>query len=669
MKTLYHLKKSALFAGFCACWALLMPISCSKEPSLKIESITPITVDVQADRETTVGNLKENGYQITIPAGTFNSDVTISVTGSTSEAENAYKSKSKFERLGSPVNIHVEGTEGTVWLNEMATLSFPLPVGFAVKPDNIYHIFGSSYNPDTKTVEYIYPNMNELLLGRITFPLMHFSDKCPILLNDTEVCTKFAKERATAWLAAEKKKEDTSKMLSDSFKEVYEKMGITDKSMLDVLVKGAVDQTDIGSFYSAVSEFEAGSLATMISQEAGDKLLTWMKVNNMTQIQIMTTNPFLVQGVGNAISKSLIGDYKGAGLAISEAILEYGIPHYKVLKLGTELINQAVLDFYKSQVDKMYDNFTKPGVSIDDDYDWDKATEKQYASLLRKMSMDEIKANCTLLNVSSLSYAEEEAIRAKVKNNLRQTIRDRVGSETRIKQKQEEYLDIIRHFKTDGLFSFFNPGTDMGNRLARLFSWRERILWIAGGTLISSQYTTFTQEENLQYALKFYIMEVWENGCTKQIPGGELRFYEWLVREGFIKAEEAINLTEVFGSYQGDAEVYSYVRTNGVIMSEQTVTQTLRVIIGDAGSGKASIRLNSASIYDATGTIMVTGALATFSASFSNEVYGAPLNGSWSGSIRRADNKYVLTGKLTVGSYFESTTTGTEFTFTNLPKI
>ena len=377
--------------------------SCSKEPTFKIESITPTTVEVQATKESVVGNLQEHGYQVTIPAGTFDGDVTINVTNSTGEAESAYKSTSKFERLASPIEIHVEGTQGTVWLNEMAIVSFPFPNGFSIKPDNFYRIYGSMYNPETKTVDYITPDPYELLQGRITFFTMHFSAPCPVLLKEDEACKKFAYDRAVRAVEEEKKKEDSDKMLGDVFRDIYVQMGISDSTLRENLVKGVLSETNLGTLAVGIYDGEVGTIVSTFPEMAGEFLLKHIKVSNMTEATLRTINPNLVAGVGNAIQEVFKGNYAEAGIKLAEAAVEWYFPPYKFLKIANELINYSVLCYYSSQQDEMYEHFKKSNYSINDDDDWDNAKNYKFQCLMRKLEADVINAHCKANNISRSS--------------------------------------------------------------------------------------------------------------------------------------------------------------------------------------------------------------------------------------------------------------------------
>ena len=653
MKYLKYFKKSAQRACFCTIAAIVLFSSCEKESGFTIDPITPVTADVKADKATTVGNLKENGYQITIPAGTFDEGVTITVAKSASQVESAYKS-SKFERLGSPIDIQVDGRQETVWLNEMATVSFPLPKGFAVTSENNYHIYGSFYNPDTRTVEYISPDLFELQSGRITFPSMHFTDICPVLLKDTEACTKFARDRAAGSVADEKKKEETEKALGDAFREIYDGMGITDKSLQETLVRGALVDCDIASFGFAIYDGEIGTAAGALPEIAGAALLKHMKVSNMTEIALRTANPYIIQGVGNAVQQMYKGNYAEAGKAVVNAALDY-FPPTRYLKIANELINYSVIAFYKSQQDEIFKYFQKTGKSVNDESDWSIAMTVQFQSLLRKIEGDVINSYCKINNIprSSLLQNEINRLHSKAESDLRATLKDRIADETRIKKKQEEYLDVIRHFKEDDLLDRFAYGIDIDLRLTRLFNWQEKIVRMCGGPLRSDKYSSDSPEENLRYALKNYIALVMDVGNTKMIPGGELKFIDWLIEEGFIK-EEKIDLDEMFGVYYGD---FHYTETNtdyeGNTTNRTGTDTNKRIEFYYAGIGEMAISSAQGALWKAYGTYTAQGDGAVFTAKFQSktEMQGSVYRnwtGEWNGTVRRVGNVYTMSGTMEI---------------------
>ena len=673
MKNLNLFKKSALFAGSCIYLTWLTLGACSKEPSFKIDPITPVTVEVRADRETTVGNLNENGFQITLPAGTFDEDVTITVSGSASDVESAYKS-TKFERLGSPIDIHVEGTQGTVWLKEMATVSFPLPKGFVVTPQNSHLIFVSYYNLQTKSHEYLYPDQKELFRGRITFAAFHFSDICPVLLGDTEACTKFAYSRAAQWFEEQKTVEApiTGQMLRTSFNDIYEKMGITDGSVKEILIRGAIDECNLYNIALSLEDGDIGGAAARMSELAGNVILEFMQEDPGFKLSLLNKNPAIIQGVVNAGAHLVNGDYKEAGLAVADAIIDI-FPPTKYIKIANELINFAVMSWKKNELEALYNDFKKDGITTIHDEEWDPRAESKFAGIARQAGIDAVALYCKVNNISknSLSRDEEERIMTHAKSSLRSAVQTRLKEEAQIKRKQDEYLDVIRHFKSDGLLDYLSPLITIDARISLLFKIRDKILRVCGGPLSSDDWKSRSPEENLRWATEEYMRYVYERGGVySKHPGGELAFYDWLVREGFIKADEAITLAECFGSYEGTGKLSTFTSVGGNITESNTQTMTMRVVIEELGQGRMKISLNGTG-WPVQGTIAAEGTYATFGAKFNPAdivSYHPPGEGSWNGTIRKADNKVTLSGTLVIDSEWDTTRTFNEYTFTNFTK-
>ena len=653
--------------------AIALFSSCEKESGFTIDPITPVTVDVKADKVTTVGNLKENGYQVTIPAGTFDEDVTITVAKSASQVESAYKS-SKFERLGSPIDIQVEGRQGTVWLKEMATVSFLLPKGFVVTPQNSYLIFVSYYNTQTKSHEYLYPDAKELLQGRITLSTCHFSDLCPILLGDTEACTKFARDRAVGWYEEQKKLADpiTAQMLRTSFNDIYEKMGITDASVKNILINGAFSECDLGEIALSLDAGDLGSAAGKMSELASGVLLDCMHRDPSFKLSLLNKNPAIIQGVVNAGLYLVDGDYAEAGKAVAEAILDI-FPPTKYIKLSMELINYSVMSWKKNELEKLYNTFREEGITTISQDEWTEKIVTKFAGIDRQLGIDAVELYCKVNNISKSMLTKDEAdrIKAFATSDLRKAVQNRLTEETQIKKKQDEYLDVIRHFKEDGLLDYLSSQIPIDTRLSVFFSIRDKILRVVGGPLVSPDHP-FSAEENLRMATEQYIREVYKRGSFfEKFPGGEQKFFDWLVKEGFIKADEAITLAECFGTYEGSGKLSSFTSVDHNITESNTQTMTLRVIIEDLGQGKMKISLSGSSGWPATGTISAEGTVANFSAKFNPAdvvYYAPPGEGVWSGSIRKVDNKLTLTGGLIVDMTWETTRTYNEYTFTNMAK-
>ena len=675
MKSQNPFKKSTYLAVFYTITLALLFGSCTKESDgsgFDVEAIKPITVDVKADQTTTVGSLNENGYQLTIPAGTFGEDVTVSVNASASNVESAIK---KFKRLASPISISVEGKQGTVWLNEKATVSFPVPKGFAVTPENMHYIFVSYYNPNTRTVEHLYPDMHDLFQGRITLSASHFSDYCPVLLEDTEACTKFALDRAVGWYEENKKMEDpiTAQMMKTSFNDIYAKMGITDESAKNILINGALAEGTLSDIALSLEAGDIGSAGAKMADLAGNVLLDLMHRDPNFKLSLLNKNPAIIQGVVNAGAHLINGDYADAGKAVAEAILDI-VPATQYVKLSMELINYAVMSWKKNDLERLYNAFREEGVTSISPADWTNETATRFAGIDRQMGIDAVKLYCKVNNISEsmLTEAESDRLKAAASNDLRKAVENRLKEESQIKKKQDEYLDIIRHFKSDGLLDYLSPQIPIDTRLGLFFKIREKILRVVGGVLKTDDRPFNSTEDNLRWATEEYLQFVYKRGSyLTRIPGGEQEFYDWLVQQGFIKAEEKINLAECFGAYEGQGKLSTFTSVNNNISESNTQTMTLRVIIEDMGQGKMRISLGGGNAWQVTGTIAAEGTVATFSARFNPADvvnYASPGVGVWSGTIRKVDNKLTLIGSLEIDMTWETTRSYSEYTFTNFTK-
>jgi hypothetical protein len=370
----------------------------------------------------------------------------------------------------------------------------------------------------------------------------------------------------------------------------------------------------------------------------------------MSEIALRSANPNIVQGVGNAIQQLYKGNYAAAGRAAVDAALD-SYPPTRYLKMANELINYSVISYYVSQQEEIFAHFQKTGKSVDSESDRSIAMTVQFQSLLRKLQGDVINSYCKLNNIprSSLSQSEINRLHSEAEHDLRETIRERVTNEAKIKQQQEEYLDVIRHFKEDFLLDGFSYGTSIDLRLSRLFNWRDKIVAMVGGPLVSEKYKSDSPEENLRYALKNYIALVMDVGNTKMIPGGELAFHDWLIEEGFLKVEVP-KLAECFGAYTGSLQENNYQSKMNAennykweLVLTGTKTATASITILEKSQGRMELILpGAAEIF--TGSIELQGEIAAFEGSYYEVFLGIIYEGECSGVIKKVNNQYYMTG-------------------------
>jgi len=503
--------------------------------------VTLITAIVKANEETTVGDFNTTGFQLKIPAGTFDSDVTMNVSGSISLASNAYNNSDAIECLGSPISIKVDGKEGTVWLKKLVNISFPLPSGFIVTPGNIYMIFGSFYNPDTKLIDYIYPDWNDLLNGIITFTTSHFTDGVPVYTKkEEEAIKKFAKDRASESLKEDEKKmsAETKSQIADLFNDIYAAMGVKEGSLREILISGALKETDLGTLAVSIREGDLGGFSSKMHELAANYFLSRMKLDPEAFADAIEIQSAVIQGVVGAINKAAEGKYKEAAAEMSSAFLEYTFPPVKYIKLGIDLINYSVASWNDYELQYALEIFERKGFtgSISNE-DWNiETTTASMAAYLRSIQDKAIKAYCGINKISEdqLSDSELANIRSQAEKDLKAMMENQIEKRAEFKQKVTEYLGIIEHFKEDELLDFFDYDIPMDLRLIRLFNVRETILKIVGGPLVHPDGLR-SPEECLRDATYYYVrIYVYERGGKSMRPGGQQEFIDWLIKEGYI---------------------------------------------------------------------------------------------------------------------------------------
>lgn len=168
---------------------------------------------VKPDSEETIGNVKKNGVELVIPAGTFKKAVNVSI-GITGENEIATEDGASY--LFSPIELVSDGGEHT--LGETVTVKIKLPE--SVTGDDHLSVMGTYYNGEGW--EYILPHAEALQNGYLQFGTPHFSRYAALKLEKEKALDEYAETLAAQNVTGLQPSDE----LADCFTEALDKMGL-----------------------------------------------------------------------------------------------------------------------------------------------------------------------------------------------------------------------------------------------------------------------------------------------------------------------------------------------------------------------------------------------------------------------------------------------------------
>ena len=490
---------------------------------------------IVGDKGGVIGDLKKDGWTVSIPAGAFEQDVKVTVDKVADSTEAYINGKAAF--LTTPIEIKVEGTE-SVRLDEPARISMKLDEKNL--PDNsTFDQYVMSYWTGDEW-EVIIPDPVELSKGYLTFETWHFSSYSGKKMTDDEQVREYARDLAIDDLTNQARNEALKEKLTAVVDDYLNGLSIYDQEARNEIISRvwASSSMDIAVFLT-----ENGASTAELGYKVTDMIVE-------STVDVCAENPLILEAVSTALdsvgdgaeaSVALYdGNYRKAAselTALGATVLGYGgVGAVKSLvDLGAAAVEQGIMawkDYEEECAYKVFYGLAKGnayGYKINAG-DWETLITQMggyYHQIVRERK-DEYKR---ISGKDTLSDDEQRMIERQVESDLKKKFEERAKIDSKIDAKQAEYEILVKAFKDAGLLTRtengFKEDMTVNRRLHSLLAIRGNILNIVGGD-ISKFGREKDREENLAYAIKMWI------GYGKD----RAKFYDWMREMGYLEKQK-----------------------------------------------------------------------------------------------------------------------------------
>ena len=478
---------------------------------------TTVEQAVRSDRETTVGDLSQTGWQLDIPANAFESDLTLTMSV-LSETESENYQNDAFKWIGKPVKI-TAGSENGVYLGRPATVTMQIPKEQRIPKEKVDDYLAAYYNGESW--DYIFPAITKVSEGYITFETYHFSLFSAVKPTEEEKIKLYTQKMAVQIWEDEEREKAFSDKVMDTFNEAFEKMGISDETVKGKLLRSVAKEYDFGTLLVSTERGDVADFGVKCGEMAANALIKHLKMEDALMDNITGKGAAVATGLVKGALQLKDNNYTDATKELTSAFIGY-FPVGRAYQAAVEVIDAGIASWKDYELDEAYRNYVKDTVGgfatvSDDDWALMCATPQMSGYLIRLQSeLDKDKA------LSARIAGQAGA-------NLRKTFEKRLASEKTVKGKEAEYAKIIEGFKKDlllerGAFGF-GFDTDIESRLRTLFAVRKNILDLFSGEMPVLK-SGESAESNLNEAIAMWI----SFGPERR---GE--FYQWLEEKGYIE--------------------------------------------------------------------------------------------------------------------------------------
>ncbi len=502
---------------------------------------------IKPDKQTTVGNLKNTGWQLDIPENTFDEDVALTMTV-LPETDAVNYQNGAFEFIGTPVKITV-GNEENTYLSQPVTVTLQIPKDQRISRENSNDYLAAYYNGESWY--YIFPDITKISENYITFETYHFSLFSAVKLTEEEKIKLYTRKMATQIWESEELEKTFSEKVGSVFNETFEKMGISDESVKGKLLRSIAKENDYGALLVATERGDITDFSVKCGEMAANALIKHLSIEDALMENITGKAAALATGLGKGALQLKDGNYTNAAKELSSAFIGY-FPAGRAYQATIEVIDAGIAGWKNYELDEAYKNYIKGAGSnsttVSND-DWALMCATQMRGYLIRLQ-DEAKNNhCALKGISRKALDKDKELSKSLANqaesNLRKSFEKRLANEKAIKAKELEYSKIIEGFKRDLLLERgtlgFDFDMDIESRLRTLFSARKNILDMFGGEMpvLSSGESA---QANLNEAIAMWVT------CGPKNRG---EFYKWLEEKGYkdktqpAKGDFAWVLTEI----------------------------------------------------------------------------------------------------------------------------
>jgi hypothetical protein len=486
---------------------------------------------VVTNKETKIGNLKKDGWSLTIPKNCFDEDVKVNVTKvGSGEAYDA--AKDSF--LALPIDISIEGMEN-VRLNEPVKITMKLnkknlPDAESFDRTVMTYWNGGEWEP-------IIPDPVRLSEGYLEFETWHFSSYGGKLMNREEQIKLYAQKMAVENWSNENEDPTYIEKVKAVCNDYFDGIGLYASEMREIIIDRVLDMNIVPTTRELAAEADMQALAYKCGELLAEATIEMVQENPLVKESLMVglgNIGTLIEGT-EALNN---GDYKTALVEFTDlgvSLMGYGTgvgTLKSVADLGIAATEQGLMAWKDYEMECAYKSYA--GLAKKGAYgytlnpgDWE-TLKIQMRGYYNRLLSERKEAWRRLQGKDKLSEAEIKAQEDFVDADLKKQFEKRLANEKRIEAKAAEYEKIIQSFKDVNLLNRLEYGykyeMTVEQRLRSLFTIRQVILKMVGGDI-----SVFGSEKDREVNLSIAIAK-WLS-CGKD----RAKFYDWMREKGYLK--------------------------------------------------------------------------------------------------------------------------------------
>ena len=508
---------------------------------------------VVTNKETKIGNLKKDGWSLTIPKNCFDEDVKVNVTKvGSGEAYDA--AKDSF--LALPIDISIEGMEN-VRLNEPVKITMKLnkknlPDSESFDRTVMTYWNGGEWEP-------IIPDPVRLSEGYLEFETWHFSSYSGKLMNREDQIKLYAHKMAVDAVSNEVKDPTYMEKINAVCNDYFDGIGLYASEMRERIIDRVLDMNLVPTTRELAAQADMQALAYKCGELLAEATIDVVQENPLVKESLMEglgTLGTLTQGaeaLHNGDYKTALVEFTDLGVTLFGGAAGGAVTAIKSIgdlsKAATEQGIMAWKDYEMECAYKSYAGLAKKGAYgyTLNPGDWE-TLKIQMRGYYNRLLSERKEAWRRLQGKDKLSEAEIKAQEDFVDADLKKQFEKRLANEKRIEAKAVEYEKIIQSFKDVNLLNRLEYGykyeMTVEQRLRSLFTIRQVILKMVGGD-ISVFGSEKDREDNLSIAIAKWL------SCGKD----RAKFYDWMREKGYLASlKETIGYWKLVRSFENEYE-------------------------------------------------------------------------------------------------------------------
>ncbi len=444
--------------------------------------------------EVTLGTLEEDGITVTLPAGTFNEPVEVTL-----ENPDSAPSYLKEEMLGFGAPFEISAGENPVRLMQPVTITMkydPAVLGEDLESGALYYAYYNGTN-----WEYIKPVV-DVQQQTITFTTCHFSLFSKAKLTMDQRIDQYVGNAAVADWAKEQANSITDEALNSAIDHILkEKLKINDDSLTGKVLAGIKEDSEWMNMLNSVKDGDPETFNQNLQVLLGKKIVENVSESTLSSALGAITDDAGIEVVakaGEAAGYLAEGRYKDAAKIIGEQIADQFMIT-KVGKFAVAAIDSQISSWKNEEIEAAYQVY-KNGASSTVPW-WGYQVEKgnfddvwsQMGGAARQLELEAIRSQNQAREEAGmpvLTAEEENKLREGVRRDLKSQFEKRIKTDAEIEKKEQELEMIMKMYQESGFLEKGRWGWEkdyeLETRLDVLVHFKDKLLKDTGRIGIKS---------------------------------------------------------------------------------------------------------------------------------------------------------------------------------------